>query len=45
MNSLKELNMITGEYVDYNLDVHDYIMPIPLNEIDRNPKLEQNSGY
>ena len=45
MNSLKELNLITGKYVEYNVDEHDLIMPIPLNEIDRNPKLIQNPGY
>lgn len=45
MNNLQELNLITNEYVNYNMDENKKLLPIPLNELDRNPALEQNPGY
>ena len=45
MNNLKELNKITNEYVDYNMTDNKILLPIPLQEIDRNPALKQNPGY
>jgi hypothetical protein len=45
MSNLQELNNITGEYVDYNMNENKILLPIPLQEIDRNPELKQNPGY
>lgn len=45
MTALKELNLITGEYVDYNPNENTLILPIPITELDRNPNLDQNPGY
>lgn len=45
MTDLKELNLITGEYVDYNANENTLILPIPTTEMDRNPNLFQNPGY
>lgn len=45
MNNLQELNLITDEFVDYDMNENKILLPIPLNEIDRNPALEQNPGY
>ncbi|MCF6242539.1 MAG: RagB/SusD family nutrient uptake outer membrane protein [Bacteroidales bacterium] len=45
MTSLQEMNLITGEYVDYNANENTLILPIPIDELDRNPNLIQNPGY
>jgi len=45
MNNLQELNLISNEYVDYNMNENKILLPIPLNEIDRNPSLVQNPGH
>ena len=47
MNNLQELNLITNQLVNYNMDENKKLLPIPLNEIDRNPALEghQNPGH
>ncbi len=45
MTQLKVLNLITGEYVHYNVSKNTLILPIPIEEIERNPKLVQNPGY
>ncbi|NOX85492.1 MAG: RagB/SusD family nutrient uptake outer membrane protein [Chlorobi bacterium] len=45
MLQLKELNLITGKYVDYNASENTIILPVPIGEIERNPKLVQNPGY
>ncbi len=45
MNALKEMNLITGEYVEYNANQNTLILPIPIDELDRNPNLKQNPGY
>jgi hypothetical protein len=45
MTNLKELNLITGEYVKYNANRNTLILPIPIDELDRNPNLVQNQGY
>jgi hypothetical protein len=29
----------------YNVDANKLLLPIPQNELDRNPKLTQNPGY
>jgi len=45
MNNLQELNLISDEFVDYDMNANKILLPIPLNEIDRNPALEQNPGH
>ncbi len=45
MSSLQEKNLITGEFVDYNANENTLILPIPIDELDRNPNLVQNPGY
>jgi starch-binding outer membrane protein, SusD/RagB family len=39
MNELQEINLLTGEQVDYNVSKEDEYLPIPANEKDRNPNL------
>lgn len=45
MNSLDDVDLRTGETVDYNMSETDIFLPIPQNEINRNPALTQNPGY
>lgn len=45
MNSLSELNLITERYVDYKMNHDKKLFPVPLQEIERNPNLDQNPGY
>ncbi|MEN8138405.1 MAG: RagB/SusD family nutrient uptake outer membrane protein [Bacteroidota bacterium] len=45
MNHVQELNRINSEYVEYNMEHNKILLPIPLQEIERNQKLEQNPGY
>ena len=45
MKNLQELNLISDEYIDYKMNKNKILLPIPLNEIDRNPSLVQNPGY
>ncbi|SFU41893.1 Starch-binding associating with outer membrane [Pustulibacterium marinum] len=45
MNSVDDIDLSTGQSVNYAVDEHDLLMPIPQAEINRNPNLEQNPGY
>lgn len=45
MNSVPDVDLRTGQPVNYGMDEHDILLPIPQNEINRNPNLEQNPGY
>ncbi|AHM63353.1 hypothetical protein D770_25540 [Flammeovirgaceae bacterium 311] len=42
MNSLNEIDLRTGQPVNYNVTQSDLLLPIPQQEINRNPALEQN---
>lgn len=42
MNDLVEMDLRTGEPVDYNVTESDLLLPIPQQEINRNPLLEPN---
>lgn len=35
----------SGNNLNYNVQPHELIMPIPQNQIDLNPRLDQNAGY
>ncbi len=45
MNSVSDMNLATGSPVNYNISTIHLLLPIPQNEINRNPNLEQNPGY
>ncbi|HIB37201.1 MAG TPA: RagB/SusD family nutrient uptake outer membrane protein [Mesonia sp.] len=45
MNSVDDIDLSTGQSVNYNVTETDLLLPIPQNEIDRNPNLTQNPGY
>ncbi len=45
MNSVDDIDLRTGEIVNYNMSETDILLPIPQNEINRNPALTQNPGY
>ncbi|MGV3502695.1 MAG: RagB/SusD family nutrient uptake outer membrane protein [Adhaeribacter sp.] len=42
MNSLNEIDLRTGQRVNYNATASDLLLPIPQEEINRNPNLTQN---
>ncbi len=42
MNELQEIDLRTGEPFNYNMTEEKILLPIPQEEIDRNPNLEQN---
>lgn len=42
MNSLVEIDLRTNQPVDYNMTEAKILLPIPQQELDRNPSLEQN---
>ncbi|NLR89936.1 RagB/SusD family nutrient uptake outer membrane protein [Flammeovirga agarivorans] len=42
MNNLVEIDLRTGEAVNYNMTENKILLPIPQQEIDRNPNLDQN---
>ncbi|QCR23256.1 RagB/SusD family nutrient uptake outer membrane protein [Pontibacter sp. SGAir0037] len=42
MNNLNETDLRTGQRVNYNVTDADLLLPIPQQEINRNPTLEQN---
>ncbi|OKL38765.1 RagB/SusD family nutrient uptake outer membrane protein [Pontibacter flavimaris] len=42
MNSLNEIDLRTGQRVNYNATEGDLLLPIPQQEINRNPALQQN---
>ena len=45
MNNANETNLATGQQVNYNMQEFKILLPIPLEEINRNPTLIQNPGY
>lgn len=45
MDSVDDIDLRTGEIVNYNMSETDILLPIPQNEINRNPALTQNPGY
>ena len=45
MNNVDDVDLSTGQSVNYNVTEKDLLLPIPQDEIDRNPNLEQNPGY
>nr|WP_319400859.1 RagB/SusD family nutrient uptake outer membrane protein [uncultured Carboxylicivirga sp.] len=42
MNKLNEIDLRTGQPVNYNMTEAKILLPIPQQEMDRNPALEQN---
>ncbi|MFK7953478.1 MAG: RagB/SusD family nutrient uptake outer membrane protein [Ekhidna sp.] len=42
MNSLNEIDLRTGSPTDYSMDASKILLPIPQEELDRNPKLDPN---
>ncbi len=42
MNSLNEIDLRNGQAIDYNMTESKILLPIPQQELDRNPALEQN---
>lgn len=42
MNALNEIDLRTGQKVNYNATASDLLLPIPQEEINRNPNLTQN---
>jgi starch-binding outer membrane protein, SusD/RagB family len=42
MNGLNEIDLRTGSRVDYNATEGDLLLPIPQQEMNRNPALQQN---
>lgn len=45
MNNLNEIDLRTGQRVNYSATPNDLLLPIPQQEINRNPALVQNAGY
>lgn len=45
MNSVDDVDLRNGQSVNYNMSESDILLPIPQNEINRNPELKQNPGY
>jgi hypothetical protein len=45
MNALNEVNVVTGQKVNYNMTKERELLPIPQTERNRNPSLTQNPGY
>lgn len=45
MNRLNEIDLRTNQPVDYNMTDNKLLLPIPQQEINRNPQLAQNPGY
>lgn len=45
MNALNEIDLRNNTPVSYNASATDLVLPIPQQEMNRNPVLEQNSGY
>lgn len=45
MNNVDDIDLRDNQPVDYNVSQTDALLPIPQNEINRNPQLEQNPGY
>jgi len=45
MNALNEIDLRTSQKVNYNAVATDLVLPIPQQELNRNPSLVQNPGY
>ncbi|TDN94988.1 putative outer membrane starch-binding protein [Salegentibacter sp. 24] len=45
MNSVDDVDLRANQPVDYNMTQDEVLLPIPQNEINRNPELTQNPGY
>jgi len=45
MNSVDDVDLRDNESLDYNMTQNEILLPIPQNEINRNPELTQNPGY
>jgi len=45
MNNLNEVDLRTNQPVNYNMTEGKLLLPIPQQEINRNPQLVQNPGY
>lgn len=45
MNNLNEIDLRTGQRVNYNATANDLLLPIPQREMNYNTALEQNAGY
>lgn len=45
MNALNEIDLRTNTRVNYEAKATDLLLPIPQQEMNRNPELEQNPGY
>lgn len=45
MNNLNEIDLRNGQRVNYGATTNDLLLPIPQQEINRNPSLVQNPGY
>jgi hypothetical protein len=42
INALNEIDLRTGQRVNYNATPSDLLLPIPQQEVNRNPNLEPN---
>lgn len=45
MNAVDDVDLRDNQPVNYNVSQTDLLLPIPQNEINRNPTLTQNPGY
>ncbi len=45
MQNLVEIDLRTGTPKNYNMNANKLLLPIPQSERDRNPNLDQNTGY
>lgn len=45
MNNLVEIDLRTNTRKNFNMSAEKLLLPIPQNELNRNPKLVQNPGY
>jgi hypothetical protein len=45
MNNVIDIDLRNNQPVNYNISETDLLLPIPQNEINRNPNLTQNPGY
>ncbi|MAZ27296.1 MAG: RagB/SusD family nutrient uptake outer membrane protein [Cytophagaceae bacterium] len=45
MNNVDDVDLRSGDSVNYNMQDYETLLPIPQSEINRNPNLEQNPGY
>lgn len=45
MNNVEDIDLRDGQPVNYNMQAFEAYLPIPQQEINRNPNLVQNEGY